>query len=304
MENKDPAFVIRLPRIDLKALLTPPLFLASTLILSFILFVYWYMVIHPVLWIKEARVEAFSSVLSSDTDGRLTSVIFEEGDRVERGQTLFALDREVLHARQKQLKAKVAALNEQLQNEKLRMEKAMQKYLSVSNELDFTVGSSETIQKNLTILEDAQIKAEAAGAQLSALQLDETILDAQLKKMKVEAPFEGIILKKWKNIGETVSVGEKVYSLFDSKKTWITADLPEVYLSKIAVGMPVKIRLTAYPQRELLGKIAAISPVTSDKKEFLVFSGQPQFVQLTLSIDSADLFLRPGLSASVGLKVR
>lgn len=304
MENRDHSVVIRLPKIDLKAFFTPRVFWRIALISLAALFVYWYLAIRPILWVSEAQVEAFSSTLSSDVQGRLTNLLFEEGDSVEKGQLLFALDHEVLRAEQKQLKAKMTTLSEQVQNEKLRMEKAMQNYLSASNQLDFTVGSSETIQKNLATLEDAQIKSEAAHAQLSSLQLEAAILDAQLKKMNGEAPFGAMVLKKWKNLGESVSSGEKIYTLLDLKKTWIAVDLSEIYLNKIAIGMPVKVRLAAYPQKELSGKIEKISPVTSDKREAVSAVKQEKCIHLTVSVDSEDLFLRPGLSASVGLKVR
>jgi RND family efflux transporter MFP subunit len=293
MDNQEASLVIRLPRIRLKTFLTPRVLFGAFLTLVLSCFVYWYTAIYPILWISDARVEAFSATLSSDIQGRLTEILFEEGDKVEKGQLLFSLDQEFLRVQQRQLKAKLATLNDQIQREKIRMENAMQQYLSVSSELDFNLTSSEVIQKNLAVLEDAQMKSETANLHLSSLQLDGMALDTQLKKMNVEAPFAAVIAKRWKNVGETVSLGEPVYTLFDPLQTWVVADISEIYLSKIAVGNPVKIRLAAYPNQEWTGKIKRLSPATSDKR-----------IHLTLSIDAKDLFLRPGLSASVGLKVR
>lgn len=298
METKKIGFVIRVPKIHFRGLFTPRVFLSLALAVLVYVIGYWYVAIRPILWISGARVEALSSTFSADTIGRIMEIGLEEGNKVAKGQILFSLDNHLVRAQKNQCEAKITALNEQIQSEKLRMEKAMQKYLSVSNELDFTVGSAEAIQKNLAILEDAQAKSEAASSLLSSLELEAAIIDEHLKKMRVLAPFDGIVLKKWKNLGETVSSGENVCALFDPKQTWVALDISEVYLNKIALGMPVQIRLAAYPQQEWSGKVVKISPSTSDKV------AEKASIRLHVSIEPNDLFLRPGLSASVSLKVR
>jgi len=299
MEMEKTAFVIRLPKIHLKALFTPRFFLACLLAIFVSFLGYWTIAIRPFVWM-EAQVEAFSSTFGSDTGGRIVEINGQEGDTIRKGQVLFALDHELISAKQKQLKAKMTSLNEQIQIEKLRMEKAMQNYLSVSNEMDFAIDPSETIQKNLAILEEAQLKSETASAQLSELELEAAVLEAQLKKTTVVAPFEGVILKKWKNIGESLFSGESVYTVFDPKQTWIATYIPEIYLGKISVGMPVKVRLAAYPKQEWIGKIEKMSPTICEKN----LSASKQSIRVYVSIEPNDLFLRPGLSAQVAVKVR
>ena len=229
MEMKEPTLVIRLPKIRWGSILNGRVFLSA---LSIAFFCYWYAAIRPVIWIHGAKVEAFSSMLGSDAAGKIEESFFQEGDRVQKGETLFSLDCDLLKAQLKQCKAKVAVLNGQIQAEKLRMEKAMQKYLLASNELDFHADSADAIQKNLGVLEDAQMKSEMASSQLASLQLEEAILEAQLKRIKVEAPFDGVVLKKWKNKGEIVSSGENICSLFNPKQMWVGASLSEKYLGK------------------------------------------------------------------------
>lgn len=298
METKKIGFIIRVPKIHLKAFFSPRIFLGAALAVLGSFFCYWYLIVYPILWVPGARVEAFSSTFSADVSGRIMGISLEEGDKVSEGQVLFSLDNQLIKAQEKQCEAKISALNEQIQTEKLRMEKAMQKYLSVSNELDFTEGSAAVIQKNLAILEEAQVKSEAASSQLSSLELEAAIIGEQIKKMTIQAPFDGIVLKKWKNLGESLSSGENVYTLFDPKQTWVSVDISEIYLSKITVGMPVKVRLAAYPKQECSGKVIKISYVTLDKMR------DKASVRLHVSLESDTLFLRPGLSASVALKVR
>lgn len=297
MESEKLSFVIRLPKIQFKALLKPQVFLFAAAALVFFFMGYWYIAIRPILWIPQARVEAFSLNVSSDTESRILSMNGNEGDTVEKGKPLFVLTHESAKEKQKQLQAKMKTLQEQIQIEKLRMEQSMHQYLSASNQLDFSIGSSENIEKNLQILEEAQLKSEKASAELSSLELESFCLNVQMQKMSPQAPFDAIIFKKWKNEGEMLSSGETVYTLLDPKQTWIAADISEVYLSKLFVGMPVKIRLSAYPKREWSGKIERICPAAS------VAEGQKTFVRFHASIECTDLFLRPGLSASVALKV-
>ena len=112
METKKIGFVIRVPKIDLKALLTPRVFLTLGLAILFYFIGYWYVAIRPILWISGARIEAFSSTFSSDAIGRIIEIGLQEGDKVTKGQILFSLDNHLVKAQKNQYETKITALTE------------------------------------------------------------------------------------------------------------------------------------------------------------------------------------------------
>src|SRR3989338_4393147 len=124
-------FVISIPRIEWRSLFRfRSLLIVSVLLLAALIF-NWWVVIRPYFWVHHARVEAFSSVFSSES-GRVAQMGPEVGDVVKKGDLLFALDTELTQAMQNRLRHSIEAINEQSRLEKIRLEKAMQDYVSAS----------------------------------------------------------------------------------------------------------------------------------------------------------------------------
>lgn len=290
--------VIKLPSLRWSSFLRLRFLLLVSLLLFSSLFAYWYHNIHPFLMLHSAHVEAYSSMISSDAAGRIVEMGPQEGDFVRKGQTLFVLDRDLILAKQLQVKLVLDSLDAQIEMEKERIGKAMELYLAASNE------SPDLVKKQLSLMEEAQERAEEAASRLPAAKNELGVIDLQLKKMALVAPFDGVILKRSKNPGAVVSFGDPVYILSDPNQTWIETEVPESALGSIAVGASARIRLAAYPKKEFLGKVSYIGPATVAKSSFTPSLENKGMIPIQISIESGNLSLRPGLSADVALKVR
>lgn len=295
--------IIKLPNLRWSSFLNIRVFFGLALLLFCAAFTYWYQTVRPYFWISSAHLDAVCSVVNSDITGKIVEMGPQEGDAVKKGQVLFTLDRDVLLAKHAQAKQLYDSLNVQIEIEKDRLGKAMEAYLTASSELELGIGSPDLVKKQLTMMDDAQAKSESAASQLSAAKTDLGLLDLQMKKMTLTAPFNGVILKRSKNPGAVVSFGDPVYILCDPERIWVDAEVPEDVLGNISLGTPARIRLSAYPNREFSGKITYIGPATVAKTSLLPFSGQSETVPIKVSIENPGFALKPGLSASIGLKV-
>lgn len=292
MEQKK--IVIKLPRLALRSLLSFRFFAIAALLVFCSCFAYWYKMVRPFLWIPSAHVEAFSALIKSDGAGRIVEMGPQEGEKVKKGQTLFALDRDLLLAKQSQAKQALHTLIEQVDKEKERLGNAMQDYLAASDEIE--------IHKHLAIMEEAQEKSELAASKVAAAQSELAYLEIQVKKMIFTAPFDALVLGCSQNLGSTLSFGDSVYALCDPNRLWIDAEVPEKEISHIQIGAPVRIRLVAYPNKEFTGKVTYISPATAAKTSFK--TAQNENIPIKVSIENPPPSLRPGLSAAIALKVR
>lgn len=295
--------VIKLPQLHLRSLLNFRFFCLMTLLLFASVFVYWYQTIRPWLW-STARVEASSTILSSDLAGRIVEMNANEGDVVKKGQPLFVLDRDLLLAKQTQAKLAIQALQDQIEMEKGRIGKAMEDYLVATNELEIGIGSPEGIKKHLASMQEAQEKTELANAQLLAARAELDVIDLQFKKMAFSAPFDGIVLKCCKNLGSVISFGEPVYVLCNPNQIWIESAVPESEISYISLGTLARIQLPAYPGQELTGKVQWIGPATLAKSLPSGPAKETELIPIKISMDPSPISPKPGLSARVGLKVR
>lgn len=296
--------VIRLPHLSWSFFLNIRVAIAIALLFCTALFAYWYHEVRPFLWVETAHVEAFSTPIYSDFSGKIFKMNPQEGDLIQKGEVLFVLNDESLFTKQKTLKLSIDSLNEQIVQQKVRMEKAMQEYLSAMNEVELGIGSEDEIQHHLTILEEAQTSNEKSVEDLKQLNSDLARLGLEANKLSFSSPFEGIVLKKARDEGAYVSVGEPVYLLSDPHRIWIEADVPETEISRIDLGTQVKVRLPAYPKKEWMGKVTWIGPATVSKIASRPFSGENEHVPVKISLENPDFSLKPGLSAHLGFKVR
>lgn len=296
--------VIRLPHFHWRLFLNPRFALVCALLLLAGFGTYWYQAIRPYLWISGAHVEAFSTIVNSDMVGRIVEMGPQEGDRVKKGETLFVLDRDQMLAKQAEMRRSFDSLSGQIEKEKEQIGKAMEDYLAATSELDVGIGSYDQVKKQLSLMEEAQQKAETATSQLASVRAALSDLDIQAKKMTFAAPFDGMVLKKAKSLGAAVSFGEPIYILCDPDRLWIQAEIPESELSRVTLGTPIRAQLPAYPKTELHGTVSWIGPATVAKSALLPLSEQKETIPIKISFEKPPFSLKPGLSASVGLKVR
>jgi len=117
----------------------------------------------------------------------------------------------------------------------------------------------------------------------------------QLAKMKVTAPFKGVItnLPAVTN-GTQVSTGVEAFSLMDYSTMTIEVNLPEKYINDVAIDQAVRIMNYTLPNDTLTGNVKELSPAIST--ETRTFKG---IVQVT----NPELKLRPGMFAKADIVI-
>jgi cobalt-zinc-cadmium efflux system membrane fusion protein len=109
---------------------------------------------------------------------------------------------------------------------------------------------------------DMQADLTAAEEQLTTLGVDK---NHPSSVVPVYAPISGVIIGQ--NVtnaaaaGVTFSGSSTAFTIADLSNVWILCDVYENDLSRIAVGQTAKIKINAYPDRELVGRISDIQPI-------------------------------------------
>jgi len=132
-------------------------------------------------------------------------------------------------------------------------------------------------------------QSELSNAEVSAVNARDSYENAkiQLEKMKVRAPFKGVITKlPYLTDGTKVANGTEVASMMSYEKLLLEVNLPEKYINQIEKGQQVRVMNYTLPEDTLHGIVRDLSPAIST--ETRTFSGK-------LSIDNDELKLRPGM---------
>jgi membrane fusion protein (multidrug efflux system) len=83
----------------------------------------------------------------------------------------------------------------------------------------------------------------------------------QFQFLKIRAPFPGVVVKRYRNLGDFVSAGVPVLSMYNPELLYVTANLEEDRLRGVAPGNPVELRLDAF-SRPFKGRVVWINKST------------------------------------------
>jgi len=167
----------------------------------------------------------------SEVSGKISAIHFEEGSRVSEGQLLLKIDdSELLAERQRAL---------------FRVELAER---------------DEARQRQL--LEDGVISKEAydvALGELNVLRAELQLIEAQLVKTEIRAPFDGVIGLRWVSPGSYLSSQTRIASLNDLDPVKLDFTVPERYSALMRVGDEIRFAVEGF-ERAFPGRIYAVEP--------------------------------------------
>jgi membrane fusion protein (multidrug efflux system) len=235
----------------------------------------------------EERIEATGELdakeraqVAAEVDGVVTELAVDEGDRVEEGALLLAVDPEkralaVANVRAMQSDAQ-AALSE-TEREAARIRK-----LHTSG-----IASDAALDKVETGLSRARSRLESVRAELG-------VAERALRDANVRAPFAGWIARRDVSRGEYVRTGQPLFELVALDPIEVGFSVAERDSARVAVGQQVGVRVAPYPEETFQGQVTVISPTLDPRTRTLRIKAQ---------IANADGRLRPGLFARADLGV-
>ena len=152
-----------------------------------------------------------------------------------------------------------------------------------------------------------ELDRQAAAARLgkSKSQVDEAM--DFLAKATVTAPRDGVAVharswrgQEWK-AGDEVWQRQPVVELPDLSVMEIELEIHEADISEIKPGVPARIRLEAWPDLLLSGKVDEVSGVAKELRDRDGKNTGVRAFDGTISLDAQDPRLRPGMTARVEL---
>lgn len=189
------------------------------------------------------RIEAEQSVeLRPDAEGRITELLFREGQPVAEGTPLIRIDDAVLRAQAARAEADRDLAHQQLERvRRLHADNA-------SSPAD---------------LERAEAAARSADAALSLLQL-------QIERTTVRAPFSGVVGQRLVSTGDYVTSSTPLLTLQTVNPQRVVIDVPERHAGQLQRGQTVQFTVAAHPGRTFEAQVEFIDPVVQNSSRTIV----------------------------------
>jgi RND family efflux transporter MFP subunit len=171
------------------------------------------------------------ATLEAKVSGRIDQMSVVLGQRVKAGQLLAHLDAGEIKARLEQAQA----AQTQAERDWKRASELFNDHVAARSEYD------------------------AAEARLRVTRAAATEAQAMMDYVQVVAPFEGVVTKKWADVGDLAAPGKPLIDIEEPSRLQVEADVPEAIASSIQQGARIGIRRDSSSQ-ELSGTVTEISP--------------------------------------------
>jgi len=192
-----------------------------------------------------------------------------------------------------------AITRKQLNDSRFALEQATQQLTNSQSDL----GTAET---RIAILQSTIKKSEAVLASKQASIQQQKL---KISYAKIYAPAPGRIGKRNVTVGQFVQAGTPLFSIVNDSTYWVIANFKETQIKRFHEGMPVELKLDAFPDTKIEGKIVSLSDATGARFSLLPpdnasgnFVKVTQRIPVKISIDHPAGYkdiLRAGLSVDV-----
>ncbi|WP_053979566.1 efflux RND transporter periplasmic adaptor subunit [Marinagarivorans algicola] len=181
--------------------------------------------------------------VTADFSGRVDEILFTSGSEVQKGALLLQQN---IDAEKAQLRAAEASLA-----------------LAKAN----LMRSKELLAKSVV----SQSQYDASDAEYKSAQAQVENLQVTMAKKSVKAPFSGRLGIRKVNLGQDIQKGEAIVTLQTTNPLLVNFNLPQQNLKDLQLGLEVRIKTDAVPDRIYTGTVTAINPeVNTHSRNVLV----------------------------------
>ena len=266
------------------------------------------------------------AAVSPKISGRLEYLGVDTGSLVKPGQVIARLEHRDLDAQLSDVKsslanyqaarlqaeaeleqARASLAQAQANMQKSRLELARQTNLlerGVTSKADSDNATAQArVDEGVVRSAEAQIRASQAKIESSSQQVHSAearirMVEAQLEYTSIRSPFEGLVISKDAEVGETVapaifggtSTRGSVVTIVDPNSLEVEVDINESDIAKITPGLTAEVTLDALPNEKLPAEVRKIVP-TADR--------QKATVKVKVRFNEIDPRILPDMNAKV-----
>jgi len=245
-----------------------------------------------------AYIGAQKVLITPEVSGKVVRIAVAEGQLLQPGDELFAIDAapyrltaQEAEARLVRVQSDFAALKANLASLARQIELSRQNLAAAQADFDRKTKLLDNRISTPSDLDKSRVALVAAKAQIEQLEQQERTARIQLlgdPNLAIEkfpqfveatvalerarrdlantvlrAPIAGVATQVASiQMGRFLTAGTPVFSVISSTSVWIDANPKETDLTHVRPGQPVTITVDAFPDRQWMGTVGAISPGT------------------------------------------
>ncbi|MDP1843787.1 MAG: efflux RND transporter periplasmic adaptor subunit [Sediminibacterium sp.] len=178
--------------------------------------------------------------ISAEVPGKINQILVDNGSVVQQGQVIVLLDNALLKLQLKSVQVQIEGL--------------------------------EADVKRFTILSKADaiqgIQLEKAILGLRSAQIQKSLIEEQINKSVIKAPFAGIITAKLTEVGAYAAPGIPLLQITDIYNLKFTLNIPESDIKEFIVGKNVDVSVDVFPELNMKSKVLSVGSKANSGNSF------------------------------------
>lgn len=240
----------------------------------------------------------WQAAVGAKVPGRIANIPVEEGDKVKAGDVLAELEHSDLDAMLKSRVVAVQLAEAQLAEAEFNVAQAERDLAREKDIFARNAGTRALLERAETTHQAAEAVRKARVAAVEAAKSEVTEAEEAVRNMFIYAPFDGTVVTKDAEKGESIMPGGmgassgrgSVITLAKLDELEVDTDVKEDYLGQLRKGQPTQVAVDAVPDHRYQGRLREIIPM-GDRTRGIV--------KVKVSVLDPDERLFPELSATV-----
>jgi HlyD family secretion protein len=155
--------------------------------------------------------------------------------------------------------------------------------------------SAEQADEAKSQAERAEAESSAAAARTASAEVAIKLALDELDHLRVVAPFDGVVTRRYVEVGEPVAPGQPVIEIMDARRLYVSAPIDERDAGRLAPGLPARVTIDTYPGEVWHGRVSRVAPMVEEARD----QNRTIDVEVELPFDPSRPQARPGMTADI-----
>jgi HlyD family secretion protein len=225
-------------------------------------------------------------------DGMVKQILVDVGAPTRKGTLLVLLDDTELAAKRDAAEAQVHSSEADLKDWQAETKVAEVDFHRAQQMGKAGITTQEEVDHARYKFEGSQYEVEKAERNLENYKADLRVAEVELGKTRIEAPFSGVVARRYVRMGQKVSSGDRLFWVSELSPLRVKFTVAERSMSVVKQGGTVYVSSADESGRVYQAKVLQVSPVVDPASDS---------VDVLVELDGKPADLRPGMTARISL---
>jgi RND family efflux transporter MFP subunit len=225
-------------------------------------------------------------------EGVVKQILVDVGAAVSKGTLLALLDDSELSAQRDAAEAKVRSEEADLKDWQAETKVAEVDFGRAQKMGEAGITTQEEVDHARYKLLGSQYEVEKAERKVDSARADLRVLEVELRKTRIEAPFAGVVARRYVNAGQKVASGDRLFWVSELAPLRVKFTVAERFIGQLKKGDTVYVSSAVTPGASFPAKVLQVSPVLDPASDS---------VDVMAELEGNPGTLLPGMTANIAL---